>query len=139
PGAGPSGGPLPIAAQQQVEILRALARDADLIVLDEPSASLSTVEVERLHEIVRALRTRGHTVILVSHFLTEVLDLSDVVTVLRDGRVVRTSATADETESSLVTGMLGRPVARAYPEKQPLAADAPVVLDIAGLSAPGVI
>ena len=132
-------GHLPIAAQQQVEILRALARDADLIVLDEPSASLSTVEVERLHEIVRALRTQGHTVILVSHFLTEVLDLSDVVTVLRDGRVVRTSTTADETESSLVTGMLGRPVGRAYPEKRPPAADAPVVLDIAGLSAPGVI
>src|SRR6476646_4876585 len=127
------------AGQQQVEILRALARDADLIVLDEPAASLSTVEVERLHEIVRALRSRGHTVILVSHFLTEVLDLADVVTVLRDGRVVRTSATSDETESSLVTGMLGRPVGRAYPEKRPPAADAPVVLDIAGLSAPGVI
>jgi rhamnose transport system ATP-binding protein len=132
-------GHLPIAAQQQVEILRALAREADLIVLDEPSASLSTVEVERLHEIVRGLRTRGHTVILVSHFLSEVLDLSDVVTVLRDGRVVRTNPTTDETESSLVTGMLGRPVGRAYPEKRLPPADAPVVLDISGLSAPGVV
>ena len=110
-----------------------------------PTSSSSTsrrpacrpTEVERLHEIVRGLRTRGHTVILVSHFLTEVLDLSDVVTVLRDGRVVRTSPTADETEASLVTGMLGRPVGRAYPEKRPPPADAPVVLDIAGLSAPG--
>ncbi|HEV8404089.1 MAG TPA: sugar ABC transporter ATP-binding protein [Candidatus Limnocylindrales bacterium] len=132
-------GHLPIAAQQQVEILRALARDADLIVLDEPSASLSTVEVERLHQIVRALRARGHTVILVSHFLTEVLDLSDAVTVLRDGRVVRTSTTSEETEASLVTGMLGRPASRAYPDKRLPPADSPVVLDVAGLSAPGVI
>ena len=62
-------GRLPLAQQQQVEILRALARDADLIVLDEPSASLSAKEVDRLHEVVRGLATRGHTVILVSHFL----------------------------------------------------------------------
>jgi simple sugar transport system ATP-binding protein/ribose transport system ATP-binding protein len=132
-------GRLPLAAQQQVEILRALARDADLIVLDEPSASLSTVEIDRLHEIVRALRTRGHTVILVSHFLTEVLDLSDAITVLRDGRVVRTSPTSVETEASLLTGMLGRPAGRAYPEKQPPQADARVVLDVVGLTAPGVV
>src|SRR4029077_2102768 len=78
------------------------------------------------------------TVILVSHFLTEVLDLSDSVTVLRDGRVVRTTATADETEGSLITGMLGRPVGRAYPDKRFAAPDAPVVLAIDGLSAPGV-
>ena len=131
-------GRLPLAQQQQVEILRALARDADLIVLDEPSASLSATEVERLHEIVRGLRARGRTVILVSHFLGEVLDLSDIVTVLRDGRVVRTGPTADETEASLVTGMLGRPVSRTYPDKQLPAPDAPVVLAIEGLSAPGV-
>ena len=131
-------GHLPLAAQQQVEILRALARDADLIVLDEPSASLSAKEVESLHEVVRGLRSRGRTVILVSHFLTEVLDLSDVVTILRDGRVVRTNATSQETESSLVTGMLGRPAGRAYPDKRLPPADAPVVLAIEGLSAPGV-
>ena len=131
-------GRLPLAQQQQVEILRALARDADLIVLDEPSASLSATEADRLHEVVRGLRARGRTVILVSHFLTEVLDLSDVVTVLRDGRVVRTSPTSEETEGSLVTGMLGRPVSRAYPDKRLAPADAPVVLAIDGLSAPGV-
>ena len=108
-----------------MEILRALARDADLIVLDEPSASLSAKEVERLHEVVRGLRARGHTVILVSHFLGEVLDLSDVVTVLRDGRVVRTGPIADETEASLVTGMLGRPVSRTYPREAAAGARCP--------------
>jgi len=132
-------GRLPLAKQQQVEILRSLARDADLIVLDEPSASLSATEADRLHEIVRGLRTRGRTVILVSHFLAEVLDLSDVVTVLRDGRVVRTNATSDETEGSLVTGMLGRPVSRTYPDKRLPAVDAPIVLAVEGLSGPGVV
>src|SRR6476646_5767552 len=115
-------GRLPLAQQQQVEILRALARDADLIVLDEPSASLSAKEVERLHEIVRGLRARGRTVILVSHFLTEVLDLSDVVTILRDGRVVRTGPIADETEATLVTGMLGGPVGPGRDRRVPHAA-----------------
>jgi simple sugar transport system ATP-binding protein/ribose transport system ATP-binding protein len=67
-----------------------------------------------------------------------VLDLSDVVTVLRDGRVIRTNQTADETENSLVTGMLGRPVGRAYPDKRLPPPDAPVALSIDGLSAPGV-
>src|SRR6476659_6197560 len=94
-------GRLPLAGQQQVEILRALAREADLIVLDEPTASLSAKETERLHEVVRGLRARGRTVILVSHFLSEVLELSDTVTVLRDGRVVRTAPTSEESESSL--------------------------------------
>ena len=131
-------GHLPLAKQQQVEVLRALAREADLIVLDEPSASLSAKEVESLHEVVRGLRSRGRTVILVSHFLTEVLDLSDVVTVLRDGRVVKTNPTAAETENSLVTGMLGRPVGRAYPDKRLPSPDAPVALAVDGLSAPGV-
>jgi len=131
-------GRLSLAQQQQVEILRALARDADLIILDEPTASLAASETERLHEIVRGLRSRGQTVILVSHFLGEVLDLSDTITVLRDGRVVRTSPTVDETEGSLVLGMLGRPVSRTYPDKRPPSPEAPIALAIDGLSAPGV-
>ena len=136
--AGTMVGRLTIAQQQQVEILRALARDADLIVLDEPTASLSAAETERLHEIVRGLRAGGKTVILVSHFLGEVLDLSDSITVLRDGRVVRTSPTAEETEANLVLGMLGRPASRTYPDRQPPPADAPIALTVDGLSAPGV-
>lgn len=131
-------GRLPIARQQQTEILRALARDADLIVLDEPSASLSANEVEHLHQIVRNLRARGHTVILVSHFLLEVLELADTISVLRDGRVVQTGPAADETEGSLVAAMLGRPASRTYPDKRLAAADSPAVLTIQDLSAPGV-
>ena len=76
--------------------------------------------------------------ILVSHFLGEVLELADIVTVLRDGRVVRTGPIADETEASLVTGMLGRPVGRAYPPKQPPSPDAPVALGSRACRRPGV-
>jgi simple sugar transport system ATP-binding protein/ribose transport system ATP-binding protein len=131
-------GRLSIAEQQQVEILRALARDAELIVLDEPSAALSAKEAERLHELVRTLARRGHTVILVSHFLGEVLELADTITVLRDGKVVRTSPASSETEGSLIASMLGRAAGRAYPDKRVPAGDAPVVLSIRDLQAHGV-
>jgi simple sugar transport system ATP-binding protein/ribose transport system ATP-binding protein len=131
-------GSLPIAMQQQVEILRALARDAELLVLDEPTAALSGPEAEKLHAIVRALAASGRTIILVSHFLREVLELADTVTVLRDGRVVRTGPAAGESEASLVGAMLGRSLGQAFPDRVRPAPDAPVVLDVRGLVAPGV-
>jgi simple sugar transport system ATP-binding protein/ribose transport system ATP-binding protein len=132
-------GALPIAKQQQVEILRALAREAELIVFDEPTAALSAIEAARFHEIVRTLTGSGRTVILVSHVLREVLDLADSITVLRDGRVVRTGSAAVETEDTLVAAMLGRSVGRTYPQKQPPPPDAPVVLEVRDLAAAGVV
>jgi simple sugar transport system ATP-binding protein/ribose transport system ATP-binding protein len=81
---------------------------------------------------------RGKTIILVSHFLREVLELADTVTVLRDGRLVKTSATGAETEASLVEAMLGRPLTSTFPPRRAPAADAPVVLGVADLHAPGV-
>src|ERR1700733_6909876 len=119
-------GELRIAEQQQVEILRALARDARLIVMDEPSAALSGPDSERLHEVIRSLASAGKTVLLVSHFLQEVLDLADAVTVLRDGRLIRTAPAAAESESSLIQAMLGRPLSTVYPLKSPRPQTAPV-------------
>jgi simple sugar transport system ATP-binding protein/ribose transport system ATP-binding protein len=131
-------GSLPLAMQQQVEILRALGRDAELIVFDEPTAALSATEVQRFHEIVRGLTAGGRTVILVSHFLGEVLTLANTITVLRDGQVVKTSPASGETEDTLVAAMLGRSVGRTYPPKQPPAADAPPALTVRDLTAAGV-
>ena len=131
-------GRLPLAKQQQVEILRALARDAELIVLDEPSASLSAAEVDRLHAIVRMLRAGGRTVVLVSHYLREVLELADTITVLRDGRLVATGPASDATEDSLIAAMLGRSMDRIYPAQRPAPADAPIALRVDDLHAPGV-
>src|SRR5579875_2857452 len=131
-------GGLRVAEQQQVEIMRALARDARMIVMDEPSAALSGHDVERLHEIIRSLAAQGKTLLLVSHFLREVLELADTVTVMRDGRIVRTAPAADETEPSLIQGMLGRPLSAVYPPKAELPKAAPVALAVREVSAPGV-
>ncbi|MGZ8694824.1 MAG: sugar ABC transporter ATP-binding protein [Gaiellaceae bacterium] len=137
PGHAPAGR-LRTGEQQKVEILRALSRDAQLIVMDEPTAALSAGETEQLHGIIRSLARAGTTIILISHFLGEVLDLSDAVTVLRDGQLIRTSPAAGETEQSLVEAMLGRPLTSSFPVKQPAPPDAPVVLTVEGVSAPGV-
>ncbi len=121
-------GSLRIAGQQEVEILRALSRAAEVVIMDEPTAALSGPETARLHEVIRALAAQGKTILLISHFLREVLELADTVTVLRDGRVIRTAPTAEESEDSLVEAMLGRPLASTFPPKRPPETDAPVVL-----------
>jgi simple sugar transport system ATP-binding protein/ribose transport system ATP-binding protein len=131
-------GRLRTADQQKVEILRALSRDAGMIVMDEPTAALSRPDAVRLHEIIRRLAGSGTTIVLVSHFLREVLDLAREVTILRDGRVVRTGHAADETEKSLLSAMLGRSLGATIPAKRPAGGEAPVVLSVAGLSAAGV-
>jgi len=132
-------GALPVADRQKVAILQALARDARLIVMDEPTAALTPDEVQRLFEIVRALVGSGTTIVYVTHFLKEVLELADTVTVLKDGEVVRTAPTADETPGRLVTAMLGRSLDLTFPPKTPPLADAPVVLRASELSRSGVL
>ena len=124
------------ADQQKVEILRALVRDARLIVMDEPTAALTRVEADRLLEITRDLRADGVTVIYVSHILADVLALCDTVTVLKDGRHVKTTPAAEQTTDSLVTAMLGRSLDLMFPTRVQPPADAPVVLSVRGLSRP---
>ena len=131
-------GRLRTADQQKVEILRALCRNAQLIVMDEPTAALSRPDAEALHLVVRQLARAGTTVVLVSHFLNEVLELADEVTILRDGRLVQTVPAAGQTEDSLLSAMLGRPLDAAFPPRRLVPADAPVVLSVRGLTAPGV-
>ena len=131
-------GVLKTAEQQQVEILRALSRDAQLIVMDEPSAALGAHETHQLHEIITRLASSGKTILLISHFLGEVLSLADTVTVLRDGKVIKTAATSAETEASLIEAMLGRPLTSTFPPRQPPPTDAPVLLSVRNVRAPGV-
>jgi simple sugar transport system ATP-binding protein/ribose transport system ATP-binding protein len=124
---------LRLADQQKVEILRALARNARVIVFDEPTAALSAEEAAKLIQIVRALRDQGKTIVYVSHYLPEILSLADRVTILRNGRHVRTSQASDETPDKLVEGMLGRAMELAFPPKAPPAPDAPLVLHVRDL------
>jgi ABC-type sugar transport system ATPase subunit len=127
-------GALRTAEQQKVEIVRAIARDARLILMDEPTAALTADESERLLGVIRTLAEGGTAVVLVSHHLDEVLAVCEQVTVMRDGQVVRTGAAANETAQSLVTAMVGRAVDTTYPDKRPAVADAPVVLEARGLT-----
>lgn len=127
------------ADQQKVEIMRALSRGASVIIMDEPTAALPKADTERLYEVIRSLARSGRAVVLVSHFLSEVLSLSDTVTILRDGRHIRTGPSATETESTLIEAMLGHSLGSVFPGKpSPPPAEAPLALSVSGLRAPGV-
>ena len=131
-------GGLRTADQQKVEIMRALCRNAQLIVMDEPTAALARPDVEALHQVIRQLAGNGTSVVLVSHFLNEVLELADEVTILRDGRLVQTTPAAGQTEDSLMAAMLGRSLDAAFPAKRLPGQDAKTVLSVRELHAPGV-
>jgi ribose transport system ATP-binding protein len=108
-------GALSIAERQKVEILRAIARGARVIIMDEPASSLTADEVARLHEVIARLKAAGTTIIYVTHFLDHALSQADRVTVMRDGAVVRTANIADETKQGLVEAMLGESADLAFP------------------------
>ncbi|HEX7404728.1 MAG TPA: sugar ABC transporter ATP-binding protein [Candidatus Nanopelagicaceae bacterium] len=131
-------GTLSIADQQKVEILRALSRNASVIIMDEPTAALSRIESHALHEVIRSLAAEGKTVILISHFLSEVLSLSDTITVLRDGQLIKTMAASEVTEDGLIELMLGRTLGALYPAKTHPKFNSPSVMFVNNLSAPGV-
>jgi ribose transport system ATP-binding protein len=126
---------LRLADQQKAEIMRALARDARLVIMDEPTSSLTADEVDRLHRVMHDLRDKGTAVIYVTHFLDAVLKHTDRITVMRDGRVIRTSAAAEETKRSLIEGMLGRPLEVVYPPRPPAPdSDMPPALELRSVS-----
>jgi len=99
---------LPVAQQQLVEIARALAFDAQVVVMDEPTAALSEVEIDRLLQLVRSLADRGVAVVYVSHKLGEVFGVADRITVLRDGKRILTEPRSALTEEQVVSAMVGR-------------------------------
>jgi ABC-type sugar transport system ATPase subunit len=130
-------GQLRLADQQKVEILRALARNASLIVMDEPTSALARGDARHLADIIRRLKREGTTVVYISHDLAAVLDLADDVTIMKDGRVVRTSSAKSETVDSLVQGMLGRTYADVFPRRTHTRRDASPVLAVRGLTRRG--
>ncbi len=103
-------GELPVGAQQRVEILKALYRGADLLILDEPTGVLTPPETVHLFRVLRALRAQGKTIVIITHKLREIMALTDRVTVMRRGRVVDTLATAATKREALAERMVGRTV-----------------------------
>jgi rhamnose transport system ATP-binding protein len=126
---------LSMADQQLIEIAKSLSVEARVLILDEPTASLSAHEVERLFTIVRRLRDRGVSILFVSHRLDEVFDLCDRATVFRDGRHVITTATSQLTTADLVRHMVGRTVSL-FPKIETPVGD--VLLEVKDLTRVGV-
>ena len=101
---------LPVGLQQRVEIIKALYRHADILILDEPTAVLTPQEIEELFRAMRSLVAEGKSIIFITHKLKEVFAVADHITVLRNGRVVGTTTPAEATEASLAAMMVGREV-----------------------------
>lgn len=125
---------LSVGQAQQVEILKALARGSRVLCLDEPTAALGEADTENLLRVLRALAAGGTTIVIVSHFLEEVLGIADRVTILRDGGHIATDSAAEHTPASLVRLMVGREVQALAKSPAPLPPDAPVVLRADGLT-----
>jgi ribose transport system ATP-binding protein len=123
-------GTLSLAQRQMLEVVKALQSDPKVLVLDEPTTSLGPEEVERLHALALALAGRGVGVIYVSHRLPEVLSVVHRVTVLRDGVCQGTFDAADMPEERLVSLMIGRPLAQAFPERAGAGGQEAITLDV---------
>ena len=129
-------GTLRVAAQQQVEIAKALTLDARLLILDEPTAALGDAETDRLFEQIQRLKAEGVSFIYVSHRLAEIARIADRIVVLRDGAQVASHDTAQIPTAQLVRDMVGRSVDRLFPRIEPPPADAAVALAVRGLTSP---
>ena len=126
---------LSAAQKQLVEVAKALAFDARLLILDEPTTMLTVREIERLFALMRALRERGMALVYVSHKLAEVKTICDRVIILKDGEKVREARIADIDPPEMARCMVGRELREIYPPKR--AAHGQVVLEVEGLSSPG--
>lgn len=107
-----------VSQQQQVEIAKALSLDAKLLILDEPTSSLTVNEADALHEIMFHLKEKGITMLYISHKLDEIMKISDRIVVFRDGELVNTMNTSETTIDDMITSMVGRQFAGGYTREQ---------------------
>ncbi|MBA3593929.1 MAG: sugar ABC transporter ATP-binding protein [Pseudomonadota bacterium] len=125
-----------VAEKQMVEIARALARHARLLIMDEPTATLTPGETERLFELMASLKSLGTTIIYISHKLDEVERITDEVIVMRDGKLVAREPTPALSRRQMANLMVGRELADLFPPKLPVSSAAPA-LKVTGLTVPG--
>ena len=129
-------GELPVAARQIVEISRALAARARIILMDEPTSSLQRDDVANLFQLIRRLSSEGISVIYISHFLEEVRQIADRFTVLRDGRSVATGDIATTSDDELIAKMVGRAQQNLFPERPNKNTSHETILDVRNLASP---
>ncbi len=132
-------GDLSIAQRQLVEIAKGLSQPADVVILDEPTSSLSDSEAEILFTIIERLKARGTAVIYISHRMEEIMRLSDDITIVRDGEYVTTTETSQTSIEKLIALMVGREMNDIYPPREapPPSASVPPILKTIQLSVPG--
>ncbi len=124
---------LSVAQQQFIEIAKALALDARILILDEPTATLTPADAEHLFAIMRVLKRDGVAMIFISHHMEEIFEICDRITVLRDGRFIGVMPVADTDMDRLVQMMVGRRLEQSFPPKPPRSPDARLVLEVEGL------
>ncbi|MFC4224068.1 sugar ABC transporter ATP-binding protein [Lysinibacter cavernae] len=127
---------LSIADQQIIEIAKAISLNATVLIMDEPTAALSGVEVERLFAVARSLRDEGRAIVFISHRFDEVFDLCDTITVMRDGEYISTVETPNTSVDEIVRLMVGRDVTDLFPKEDAAIGD--VLLDVKGLTSAGI-
>jgi ribose transport system ATP-binding protein len=128
---------LGVAYQQIVEISKAISRNVKILIMDEPSAPLTTNEVDRMYDLVRTLKQQGVTIIYISHRLGEAFQLADRVTVLRDGKYIKTLITKETNRQELIRLMVGRTLGETYPEKKYKSEE--VLLEVKNLCTEGLL
>ncbi len=126
-----------VAERQLVEIAKALSRRARVLIMDEPTATLTPGETGRLFDLMARLKSEGVTIVFISHKLDEVERITDEVIVMRDGRLVAQQHTASLTRAQMANLMVGRELADLYPPRATVAPDAPVLLSVRNLCVPG--
>jgi ribose transport system ATP-binding protein len=121
---------LSVASKQLVEIAKALSFDAQIIIMDEPTSSLTENEIEKLFLIIRDLKEKGITVIYISHRLEEIFSIADTVTVMRDGKNISTKAIEEETKNQIIEKMVGRALDIEFPKRKSHIREAILEIDV---------
>ena len=128
---------LGVAATQMVEILKATSWDSRIVLMDEPSSSLSSRETEQLFRVIRLLRERGTCILYTSHRMEEIEQISDTVAIMRDGAIIRHDATSALTERQIIADMVGREITELFPDRPAATHDSRPVLEVRDLRVEG--
>ncbi len=130
-------GDLTVGYQQMVEIAKAIMQDAKVLIMDEPSAPLTSAEVESMFKVCELLKEKGVSIIYISHRLEEIYRLSDRIVVLRDGEYIKTLITEDSHVDELIQLMVGRPLIETFPPREAGSQDNEVLLELKDVSGNG--
>ncbi len=130
-------GDLTVGYQQMIEIAKAIQQDAKVLIMDEPSAPLTSAEVESLYEVCELMKSRGVAIIYISHRLEEVMKLTNRIVVLRDGEYITTLTTSETSIDEMVKLMVGRELKDVYPKRKPFDESNEVVFEAKGVTGNG--